>query len=267
VTGSGDADLLTNTSGSATFTGLAGADTFTSTANTMTITDLGADNEADVVVIALGASVTAEATGNWTATAATQNNSALANGVINVTNDMDVSVALAAGTFGWTIDATGNAAASTLIGSSMADSIIGGAGADMITGGASADMLTGGDGADTFVYATGATGIMLATADTITDFTTADDSISTGIAGIVAGDVTIAEGTGLADFDAFVIAANAAFNAGGDDVYVAWNATNGGNAWVAINNNGGVDFTAGDSLIVLTGINTGAEISLANFIA
>ena len=142
------------------------------------------------------------------------------------------------------------------------------AGLSTITGGAGADTLTGGAGADTFVYATGATGVTVATADTITDFTTADDFISTGIAGIAAADVVIADGTGLADLAAFVTAADAAF-AAGDSVYVAWNVANisAGNALVAINNNGGATFAAGDSLIVLTGVNLAAEIAAANFIA
>jgi hypothetical protein len=117
---------------------------------------LGLNNEADVVVISATALVTADTAGNWTATDATQNNSALANGVINVTNDNDVSVALATGAFGWTIDATGNTAASMLIGSSLADSITGGAGNDTITGGDGNDSLNGGDGNDVFKFASAA---------------------------------------------------------------------------------------------------------------
>ena len=139
----------------------------------------------------------------------------------------------------------------------------------MIVGNAGADILSGNNGADTFVYATGATGITVAAADTITDFITANDFISTGIAGFnAANDVVIADGSALANFAAFVTAAEVAF-AAGDSVYVAWNVANisAGNALVAINNNGGNDFTNGDSLIVLTGVNTGAEIAIANFIA
>ena len=93
-----------------------------------------------------------------------------------------------------------------------------------------------------------------------------DDLISTGIVGILDEDVTIADGSVLADFTAFVTAANTAYNAGAD-VYVAWDAIGSGDAWVAINNNGGVDFTAGGSLIVLTGINAATEIAASNFIA
>jgi hypothetical protein len=154
-----------------------------------------------------------------------------------------------------------------IIGTVGNDTVIAQAGNDLIDGGAGADQLTGGAGDDTFVYYSGSTGITLAEADTILDFATVDDVIKTDISGLVGGDVTIADGTSLADFAAFVTAANSAFNAGGDDVYVAYNASSSGNAWVAINNNGGVDFTTGDSLIVLTGINLSSEIATGNFIA
>ena len=162
--------------------------------------------------------------------------------------------------------ASGNGFDVSVLGGGGDDTFIGGAGNDTITGGPGADVLVGGAGVDTFVYATGATGIALADADTITDFTTLDDLISTAIVGIVDADVTIADGSVLADFTAFVTAANTAYNAGAD-VYVAWDAIGSGDAWVAINNNGGVDFTAGGSLIVLTGINAATEIAASNFIA
>jgi Ca2+-binding RTX toxin-like protein len=148
ITGGSGNDTITGGTGADTLTGGTGADTFNIDSGTDTITDLGLNNEADVVVISASASVAATTAGNWTATAATQNNSALANGVINVSNDDDVSVASVTGSFGWTIDAAGNAAASTLIGSTMADSITGSNGNDVILGGEGNDTIRGGEGND-----------------------------------------------------------------------------------------------------------------------
>lgn len=160
---------------------------------------------------------------------------------------------------------TGGAAADTLVGNAGNDAISGGAGADTITGGTGVDTLTGGADADVFVFVAGDTGITLATADTIVDFATGVDDISTSK---VAGAATIADGTALADFAAFVGAADAVLTAGAgnDDVYVAYNAAGTGNAWVVVdeNDNGSVD--ANDTVIVLTGINLVTEIAVGDFV-
>ena len=166
----------------------------------------------------------------------------------------------------------GGAGANTLNGGDGNDTITGGAGVDTITcgsgtntvtGGAGADLITGGTGADSFVVATGDTGITLATADTISAFTTADDVITTSLA---AGDCTIADGSGLADFAAFVVAADAVLTAGAgtDDAYMAYDAAATGNGWLVIDEDDGGAVNAGDTLIILTGVNLVTEFVVAD---
>ncbi|SDS63481.1 beta strand repeat-containing protein [Pseudomonas oryzae] len=139
------------------------------------------------------------------------------------------------------------------------DTVFGQGGNDEIHGGAGVDLLYGGNDNDTFVFSSGDTGITLATADTIADFSSADDVITTSLA---ANNVTIADGSGLAGFDAFVAAVNAEFgNVSGKDAYMAWNAAGSENGWLAIDENGSGTFDTGDTLIVLTGVNTAGEFS------
>ena len=84
---------------------------------------------------------------------------------------------------------SGNAGDDSLLGGAGLDTIIGGNGNDTITGGLGADSMTGSAGSDVFFYGGGIdasatqTGITEATADIITDFTSADDTIQTGLAG------------------------------------------------------------------------------------
>ncbi|MNF70133.1 hypothetical protein D3C85_862950 [compost metagenome] len=115
------------------------------------------------------------------------------------------------------------------------------------------------------MFASGETGITLAAADTIADFTTADDVIATSQ---VAGNVTIANGAGLADFDAFLSAANAVLTvgAGANDAYMAWNAAGSGNGWLVIDENDSGAVDVGDSLIVLTGVNLSGEFTTSDII-
>lgn len=101
------------------------------------------------------------------------------------------------------------------------------------------------------MFATGDTGITVATADTITDFTTADDAMDFQ----ALDSVLVADGSGYADFAAFVAAADASFAGGAAaDGFVAWDAIGTGNAYVAIDEDGSGAFDAGDTLIVLTGV-------------
>ena len=137
------------------------------------------------------------------------------------------------------------------------DTVFGQDGNDEIRGGTGVDLLYGGKDNDSFVFSAGDTGITLATADTIGDFNSANDTITTSLA---ASNVTIANGSAQADFNAFINAANTALAnvAGNHDAFMAWNAAGSGNGWLVIdeNNSGAVD--AGDSLIVLVGVNTAA---------
>lgn len=182
-------------------------------------------------------------------------------------NNID-TVSLNAG--GVTTNFLASAATASFTGSAGADTIVGTAGANTITGGAGADALTGGAGADTFVFATGATGITLATADTITDFATAADFISTSKA---AGAGTIANGGALAagvdsGLTAFIAAADAVLTAGAgnDDVYVAYNVAGLGNAYLVVDEDDNGSVNAGDTLIVLTGVDLVGEFALANLL-
>jgi Ca2+-binding RTX toxin-like protein len=138
VTGSAQADLLTNTSGSATFTGLAGADTFTSTSDTMIITDLGQGGEVDIVTNAAGATVSATATGTFTASAATVNRAANTAFTVNVASLGDVDLSAAGTVNGYRVLSTGTSA------------VTGSAQADLLTNASSNATFTGLAGADTF---------------------------------------------------------------------------------------------------------------------
>jgi hypothetical protein len=126
-------------------------------------------------------------------------------------------------------------------------------------------VLAGGGDADVFQLNPGDTGITLATAATISDFVKGTDLIATSK---LAGNATIADGTALADFAAFVTAADAvlAAGAGTNDIYAAYNADASGNAWVVVDENDSGSVDAGDTLMVLSGINAAGEIAATDFI-
>ena len=274
-------DVITGGSGNDVMYGGAGNDTFNVDAGVDSIKDFGFG--ADTLVVSNGATATATVQNDWTATSATTN---AGTATLNLDNGIDVDLRLAtvSGSVGYNVSASNNALSSNITGSNGndtvngsvtadelrgaqgADVINGNGGADNITGGAGADVLSGGEGADTFFYASGSTGVTTGTEDQINDFYSALDLISTGVTGLTSADVTIADGTAQATFDAFKTAAEVAF-AAGKDVYVSYNQGNAGDALVAINNNGGVTFTSGDSLIKLVGVNQATEISASNFIA
>ncbi|MCM2320918.1 MAG: VCBS domain-containing protein [Pseudomonas sp.] len=157
----------------------------------------------------------------------------------------------------------GRNGADIILAGSGNDTVFGQNGNDTIHGGAGVDILYGGGGNDTFAFASGDTGITLAAADTIADFTTADDVIATSL---VAGNVTIVSGAGLADFDAFLSAANAVLTAGAgtNDAYMAYNAAGSGNGWLVIDENDSGSVDAGDSLITLTGVNLVGEFATSD---
>lgn len=274
-------DIITGGSGNDVMYGGAGNDTFNVDAGVDSIKDFGFG--ADTLVVSSGATATATVQNDWTATSATTN---AGTATLNLDNGIDVDLRLAtvSGSVGYNVSASNNALSSNITGSNGndtvngsvtadelrgaqgADVINGNGGADNITGGAGADVLSGGEGADTFFYASGSTGVTTGTEDQINDFYSALDLISTGVTGLTSADVTIADGTAQATLDAFKTAAEVAF-AAGKDVYVSYNQGNAGDALVAINNNGGVTFTSGDSLIKLVGVNQATEISASNFIA
>ncbi|MDO8453215.1 MAG: hypothetical protein Q7S59_01435 [Sulfurimonas sp.] len=137
------------------------------------------------------------------------------------------------------------------------DTIVASLGSDTITGGAGVDIMTGGSGTDTFLIAAPDTGITLATADTITDFTAGDVINATSIV----GGATIVDGSGFADFDAFVAAANAVYTVN-TAAYIAYNAANSGDAWVLLDHDNSDSVTTGDSIVVLSGVNTATKIDV-----
>jgi Ca2+-binding RTX toxin-like protein len=185
VGGTGN-DSLAGGLGANTLTGGTGIDTFTVTGND-TIKDLGAGG-ADILSVALGATVNATVTNAWTATATTTNS-----GAANLTtNGLAVNLALVTtGINGFKVTNTGSAAtltgsalADTLTGGTGADTLVAGAGNDMLIGKAGNDRLTGGLGADTFWFdiATNAT----TNKDTITDFVTGTDKLQFSVSVLTA---------------------------------------------------------------------------------
>jgi Ca2+-binding RTX toxin-like protein len=196
------------------------------------------------------------------------------------------SSGLTADTDGLTITTTASVSATistgigddNITGGAGNDTLNGGSGADTLAGGTGVDRLTGSAGADVFNFtAASATGITVATADTVTDFLTAVDTINVNFDGNGAGDAdsvyTEADGTSVADFTALVALVNAAFTsttggaaAGNGDVYVSFNALGSGNAYVFIDENDDGSFGTGDTLIILTGVDTAAKIAAGDFI-
>jgi hypothetical protein len=162
----------------------------------------------------------------------------------------------------------GGANAQTITTGAGDDTITGGAADDTLIGGAGADSLNGQGANDTYQFATGASGITLGTADTVTSFATTFEKIKTGLTGAAEG--FIADGAGLADFTAFVAAVDAKFTAGtgaNDGIYIAYNAINSNNAYVAIDYNDSGSLDAGDVLIILNGVSAVGNIALGDFIA
>lgn len=279
--GAQGADTLTGGAGNDILFGGNGADTFDVTSGGDTIRDLGLG--ADILKASGGGNTTvvANVVSDWTASAETSNTAASVQLYLDDGVDIDLRLT-AAGSFN--VSAVNNTSSSNITGSNQGDDLNGSAAADVIrgakgndvingyagddtiSGGEGWDTLIGGDGADTFLYFSGSTGVTETTGDRIEFFNSSEDRISTGIAGLTAADVTIADGTAQDGFNAFKAAAEAAF-AAGKEVYVAYNQDAFGNALVAINNNGGVTFTSGDSLITLVGVNQATEISASNFIA
>jgi Ca2+-binding RTX toxin-like protein len=156
----------------------------------------------------------------------------------------------------------GGQGSSHIIGTDQANAITAYGGDDLLVGGGGADTLYGGLGADIFSFASGDTGVTTDTADTIQDFTQGDDVIDVNNTAVSEG-VSIADGSGSVDLAAFITNADAAFTTNG--VYAEYDVNGSGNAWVAVDedNNG---FDAGDTLIILTGVDTAADLLTTDFV-
>lgn len=149
-----------------------------------------------------------------------------------------------------------------LVGGAGSDYLNGTSADETLTGGAGADFMAGGGGADQFVFAPGDSNADPLAYDTITDFASGADQIVTSKA---AGDAQIA--TGSTDFAGFVANANTYLaGAGAHSIYVEYDAAGSGNAWVVIDEDDSNGLNAGDSIIVLTGINLNTEIAAADFV-
>lgn len=114
------------------------------------------------------------------------------------------------------------------------------------------------------MFATGDTGITVATADTIADFTTADDTLNVNDVAVAAG-VTIADGAGNADLAAFIVDADVALTVGAG-VYAEYNINGGGDGYAVVDEDASGTVNAGDTLIVLTGVNLVTELVAADFV-
>jgi Ca2+-binding RTX toxin-like protein len=161
---------------------------------------------------------------------------------------------------------TGGGKDDTLNGGAKGDTLVGGAGADTLDGNAGADTYTGGAGADIFVINEGDTGITAATAVTITDFTTASDTIDIDSFVDNTTSETLEDASGAADFDALVVLAEAGFDGTDDDLYVGYDAMGSGDAYIFVDADASDSFNTGDILIILTGIDSAAEIALTDFV-
>ena len=75
-----------------------------------------------------------------------------------------------------------------------------------------------------------------------------------------------ADGTGTADFAAFITAANASLTTASDDIYAQFNFTGAGNTLVVIDENKSGTVDAGDTLIILTGLSTAGGLDASDFI-
>ena len=164
-----------------------------------------------------------------------------------------------------TITIDGNVSA-TLRGSINADTLIGDDGADTIEGRAGADTLTGGNRQDTFVFTSGDTGITEATADTITDFISGNDLLD--LTAITNGNIgTYVEISGASNnFTTFTGNATASFTGSAVDIYVEYNLNGSGNTYILVDEDSNGSVSAGDTLLILSGLSGSGAVDSSDFI-
>lgn len=164
-----------------------------------------------------------------------------------------------------TITVDGNVSA-TIKGTIGSDNLIGNDGADTLEGRAGADTLTGGNRQDTFVFSSGDTGITEAEADTITDFVSGNDIID--LASLTGNNLgTYVEENGASNnFTNFSDNATASFSGSAIDIYVEYNLDGSGNTYVIIDENSDAAVSAGDTLLILTGLSNADAIDSSDFI-
>ena len=163
------------------------------------------------------------------------------------------------------ITVEGNVSA-TLRGSVGADTLIGNDGSDTIEGRAGADTLTGGNRQDTFVFTSGDTGVTEATADTITDFVSGNDLIDlTAISDGNIGSYVETSGAGN-NFAQFTSNATASFTGSAIDIYVQYNLNGSGNTYIFVDEDSNGSVSAGDTLIILSGLSGSSAVDSSDFI-
>jgi hypothetical protein len=259
VTGSSGADVF-NVSSTAAITGGNGADTFNVSAGTLTISDLGANNLADILVVGAAGAVVATTTG-FAATTATVNNATFDD--VRITLSAAGNVNLSAVASGNGYDVRGSANADTITGSLSADSLAGAAGADIIVGGggndtilgdAGADTLSGGLGSDLFQFASGHSTASSAQsyAAGIAGNIDAGDTLTFGsdvdvITDFASGDtLDIAGAAGTSPTTLIDVVTTTTLTAGVS--YVAYGTWNSGSKVFTI----GANFTSGDDALLVT---------------
>jgi len=251
------------------------------TSETLTIDTLNATDLTSLTLTGTGAITITNAIGNQTKLATVDASSMAAAVDVDATSSA-VVVTMTGGSAADVLEGgiradiiNGNDGGDTLIGNQGADTINGGAGADEISGGVGADILTGGAGADDFNFSDGDNStITVAGADTITDFTTGSDEfdIDGYAVASVATDLSINDGTSVADLTALIALADAFFATAGagavvaDGVYVSYNALGTGDAYVFADTDNSAAFDAGDVFLILSGIDKAAEIVTGDFI-
>jgi len=179
----------------------------------------------------------------------------------------------------------GGAGDDTLNGGDVGDDLTGGLGADVLNGDAGndyiraddgIDTMTGGDGNDTFIISVMTSdssaneSLALSQAHTITDFdgTHAGDNDVLSIqhandAGT--NNDSAVDGSSYDDIGDVITAANTYFSSDGagaadtNDVFLAWNAYGSGNAILLVDDDNDGVFEDGETMIILTGINTQDE--------
>lgn len=145
ISGGAGNDSISGGAGSNSLTGGAGVDVFTisnsgyssSPSQSDIITDLGLNNAADVVIVNSGARVEANLQGNWTATAATVNNSQNNFFIIRADNAESVNLSQVTTGNGYYVDSQSTG---SVIGSAFGDYLSLSSGTATFTGGAGGDV-------------------------------------------------------------------------------------------------------------------------------
>jgi hypothetical protein len=132
-----------------------------------------------------------------------------------------------------------------------------------IDAGTGVDTITGTTGDDTIVISSGDTGITIATADTIADFVTGSTSVDLDSALTSYEEV---DGTALANTVAAVVGALALAGGAAVDGGIVYNIAASGNSVLFVDEDGNGAASAGDTVVVLLGVATAADVAGTDFV-